>query len=199
MAVWVALAAPPWAQPAALPLALPLPWRLRLLAIPLALPLLLPPRVLRQDGRYAIVVADVGEGTAVLLRTRTPLLLYDTGPQCSSESDAGRRVLLPQLRAGRVAHRPAGARPPRQRPRGRRCGTAQFVAGAPTAEFARSGAPLVCRWPTIARLRSLTTLGVGRGHVRSVAPTSQDYELDRKPNALSHPCCAFRAPRPACC
>jgi competence protein ComEC len=35
----------------------------------------------------------------VLVRTRGHLLLYDTGPQYSPESDAGSRVLLPLLRA----------------------------------------------------------------------------------------------------
>ncbi len=45
-----------------------------------------------------MVAVDVGQGTAVLIRTRSHLLLYDTGPRYSSESDAGQRVLLPLLR-----------------------------------------------------------------------------------------------------
>ncbi|HEY8710848.1 MAG TPA: ComEC/Rec2 family competence protein, partial [Burkholderiaceae bacterium] len=40
-----------------------------------------------------------GQGTAVLVRTRSHLLLFDAGPQYSRESDAGQRVLLPLLRA----------------------------------------------------------------------------------------------------
>jgi competence protein ComEC len=51
------------------------------------------------------VAADVGQGTAVLVRTARHLLVYDTGPVWSPEADAGQRVLLPLLRGrgeGRV-------------------------------------------------------------------------------------------------
>ena len=41
----------------------------------------------------------MGQGTAVLVRTRQHLLVYDTGPMYSPESDAGQRVLVPLLRA----------------------------------------------------------------------------------------------------
>jgi len=36
---------------------------------------------------------------AVLVRTRSHVLLFDAGPQYSRESDAGQRVLVPLLRA----------------------------------------------------------------------------------------------------
>lgn len=102
-AVWTAAAAPVWAGVAGLVggvlLVLPLPWRLRLLGLPLLLPLLLPPLPRPAPGRFEAVVADVGQGTAVLVRTRNRLLVYDTGPQISPEADAGTRVLLPLLRA----------------------------------------------------------------------------------------------------
>jgi competence protein ComEC len=102
-AVWTVPAAPAWAQLAGLAAAalavLPLPWRLRLLALPLALPLLWPAVSRPSEGAFELVVADVGQGTAVLVRTRQHLLLYDSGPQYSPESDAGQRVLLPLLRA----------------------------------------------------------------------------------------------------
>jgi competence protein ComEC len=45
------------------------------------------------------VVVDIGQGTAVLVRTARHLLVYDAGPTYSRESDAGIRVLLPLLRA----------------------------------------------------------------------------------------------------
>jgi competence protein ComEC len=102
-AVWSVPAAPLWAQLAALLaallLVLPLPWRMRFLALPLALPLLLPPRVLPAAGQFALTAVDVGQGTAVLLRTASHLLVYDAGPQYSPDADAGERVLLPLLRA----------------------------------------------------------------------------------------------------
>jgi competence protein ComEC len=102
-AVLAVAAAPAWAQAAGLAagaLAVaPLPWRLRLLALPLALPLLAPPVERPAHGRFELLAVDVGQGTAVLVRTREHLLLYDAGPAYSRDSDAGQRVLLPLLRA----------------------------------------------------------------------------------------------------
>ena len=103
LAVWNAAAAPPWAVAAGLLggalLVMPLPWRLRALGLPLVLPLLLPPVDRPPPGRFETVVVDVGQGTAVLVRTAGHLLLYDAGPQYTPEADAGQRVLLPLLRA----------------------------------------------------------------------------------------------------
>ncbi len=102
-AVWSVPVAPFWAQAAGLLAAtlavLPLPWRVRLLALPLALPLLMPPRAVPELGHFELLALDVGQGTAVLVRTHAHLLLFDAGPQYSRESDAGQRVLLPLLRA----------------------------------------------------------------------------------------------------
>jgi competence protein ComEC len=102
-AVWTVPAAPTWARAAGLLgaalLVLPLPWRLRFLAWPLLLPLLMPPLEPPREGEFELLAADVGQGTAVLVRTRTRLLVYDAGPQYARDSDAGQRVLLPLLRA----------------------------------------------------------------------------------------------------
>lgn len=101
--LWSVGVAPWWAQAAGLLaaalLVMPLPWRLRVLALPLVWPLLLPPRELPPVGQFELVAADVGQGTAVLVRTRGHLLVYDSGPQYSSDADAGQRVLVPLLRA----------------------------------------------------------------------------------------------------
>jgi competence protein ComEC len=103
LAMWTAAAVPAWVGAAGLLggalLVLPLPGRMRLLGVPLLLPVLLPPPAPPAPGRFEVVVVDVGQGSAVLVRTRSHLLVYDTGPQYSSESDAGERVLLPLLRA----------------------------------------------------------------------------------------------------
>ena len=108
LAVWHAAVAPPWAVAcgllAALLAVLPLPWRLRFLALPLMLPLLVPPVPRPAHGSFEMVAADIGQGTAVLVRTANHLLLYDTGPLYSRESDAGVRVLLPLLRARGERH-----------------------------------------------------------------------------------------------
>lgn len=102
-AVWLAPVAPLWAQLAGLCAAalmvLPVPWRVRLLALPLVMPLLLPVPEVPAEGQFELMAVDVGQGTAVLVRTRRHLLVYDAGPQYSRDTDAGQRVLLPLLRA----------------------------------------------------------------------------------------------------
>ncbi len=107
-AVWVVPVAPHWAQVAGLVgaalIVMPLPWRARLLGVPLAFALLVPPRALPEPGQFDLVAADVGQGMAVLVRTRGHVLLFDAGPQYSRESDAGQRVLVPLLRARGDTH-----------------------------------------------------------------------------------------------
>ncbi|HEX6363770.1 MAG TPA: DNA internalization-related competence protein ComEC/Rec2, partial [Albitalea sp.] len=102
-AVWSAAVAPGWAQAAGLAAAvlavLPLSWRLRALALPLAAPLVLPVVPRPPAGAFELLAADVGQGSAVLVRTHRHLLVYDAGPQYSRDNDAGQRVLLPLLRA----------------------------------------------------------------------------------------------------
>ena len=54
-------------------------------------------------GNAWVTVLDVGQGLAVVVKTASKTLLYDTGPLYSAESDAGQRVILPYLRAIGVA------------------------------------------------------------------------------------------------
>jgi competence protein ComEC len=102
-AVWTAAAAPWWMQAAALLgaalLVMRLPWPVRALALPLMLPLFAPPIDRPAEGAMLLTVADVGQGSAVLVRTRTHALLHDAGAQYTPDSDAGSRVLVPLLRA----------------------------------------------------------------------------------------------------
>jgi len=80
-------------------LALRLPAVLRAGGALLVLPALLwsPPRP--PDGAFELIAIDVGQGSAVLVRTAQHSLLYDTGPRWSPEADAGARTVLPLLRA----------------------------------------------------------------------------------------------------
>jgi competence protein ComEC len=102
-AVWRVPVAPLWAQAsgvlAGMLLVLPLPWRVRALALPLAVPFLWPVLSLPPPGSFEVLAADIGQGTAVLVRTREHLLVYDSGPAYSFDSNAGQRVLLPLLQA----------------------------------------------------------------------------------------------------
>jgi competence protein ComEC len=78
---------------------MPLPWTLRTIGavavVPLVFALPQPPPA----GVFEMIAVDVGQGSAVLVRTRAHLLVVDAGPQYSRESDAGQRVLVPLLRA----------------------------------------------------------------------------------------------------
>ncbi|MDO9090999.1 MAG: DNA internalization-related competence protein ComEC/Rec2 [Burkholderiaceae bacterium] len=100
----VSAASPPlWAAAAAVAggalLAARLPWGLRCAGLPMMLPALLwqPPRPIA--GEFELLAADVGQGNAVLIRTATRTMLYDSGPRLGRSADAGQRVLAPLLRA----------------------------------------------------------------------------------------------------
>jgi len=50
-------------------------------------------------GAFTLTVLDVGQGLAVVARTHSHALLYDTGPRYTEEADAGGRIVAPYLRA----------------------------------------------------------------------------------------------------
>ncbi len=101
-ATWTAAAAPGWVAVVGLAGAfvavLPLPARLRACGLALMLPLLAPAVPRPPAGAFEVVAVDVGQGSAVLVRTHGHLLVYDTGPRWSPEADAGDRIVLPLLR-----------------------------------------------------------------------------------------------------
>jgi len=189
-AVWSVPAAPWWAAAAgllsAVLLVLPLPWRLRLLAVPLALPLLLPPRELPPAGRFELLALDVGQGTAVLVRTQRHLLVYDAGPQYSRDADAGQRVLLPLLRSRGedridrlvLSHRDAD----------HTGGAAAVIAGLPVGELDSSledGHPLRDAGVPAVRCAAGQSWDWEGVHFQMLHPFADDYGRARKPNAVS--------------
>jgi competence protein ComEC len=97
-----AVAARPAPEPVALVLAvagalwllLPRGFPGRSLGGVLWLPLLLPPADNVAPGTFRADVVDVGQGTAILVRTATHALLYDTGA-AFADSDAGERTVVP--------------------------------------------------------------------------------------------------------
>lgn len=104
----------PWAvwQRPALPLPLALlalagavwlvlrwPWHVRAWGVCLLWPALAYTPVRPAASTVEVLALDVGQGTAVLVRTQQHTLLYDTGPVMGG-SDAGQRTLLPELQAG---------------------------------------------------------------------------------------------------
>ena len=103
---WLPAAVPLWAwllgALGALLVLLPagVPWRG--LGLLLLLPLLYPPLELPAQGEAGVWQWDVGQGLAVLVRTRSHSLLYDAGPK-HADFDLGERVVLPALRGLGVA------------------------------------------------------------------------------------------------
>lgn len=107
---WVAQWLPAWQPPTpvlwhwlliclgALMVLLPSGVPLRPMGVPLLLLALWPPAERIAHGRAQVWQLDVGQGLAVLVRTRGHTLLYDTGPR-QGDTDAGERVVLPALRA----------------------------------------------------------------------------------------------------
>lgn len=94
---------PLWAVPLALfaawvllqPRGFPGKW----LAPGLFLPLVAPPVPRPAEGEVALLQLDVGQGLALIVRTRQHTLLYDTGPAQPEGFDAGARIVVPALRA----------------------------------------------------------------------------------------------------
>jgi len=107
---WAAISRP------ALPLALALlaalgglllvlrwPWSLRAWGLLLLWPALAYSPARPPPGHFEWLAADIGQGTAVIVRTQNHTLVYDSGPPMGPHSDAAERVLLPLLqRQGEV-------------------------------------------------------------------------------------------------
>ena len=134
-----------------------------------------------------VTVADVGQGSAVLVRTRQHLLVHDAGPQYSRDSEAGTRVLLPLLRAqatGRIdllmlSHRDAD----------HVGGAAALLAALPVGEVSSS---LEASHPLLTGPQPHRRCEAGQAWVWDgvsftvLHPRAEDYERpETKPNALS--------------
>lgn len=94
--------APWWAAVAAVLagvlLVLPWPWRWRVVAVPLLWPALWWQPARPAPGMFDLLALDVGQGSAILLRTAGHSLLFDAGPAWSG-GDAGSRAVQPLLQA----------------------------------------------------------------------------------------------------
>jgi competence protein ComEC len=187
-AQWSAPAAPLWAGAAALvgmgTWAMRLPMWLRCFGVALVLPVLSWQTPRPEHGTFELVAADMGQGHAVLVRTATHSLLYDTGPRYSAETDAGQRVLVPLLRAWGeqldrivISHQDSD----------HSGGAPAVIAMQPQADVLTSIAaehPLqqLAAMQRCERGQSLVWDGV---RFEVLRPSASDYERKLKPNALS--------------
>ena len=78
----------------------PLAWRAQ--GVVWMMPLVLLPAPKPAAGDLWLTVLDVGQGLAMVARTRTHTLLYDSGPRYSPDADSGNRVVVPFLRGAGV-------------------------------------------------------------------------------------------------
>jgi competence protein ComEC len=105
-AVWEQHAPPAWAVLVAVPaLALlfaPRGVPARWLGMVGLVPLLAAAPAALKAGDVQVVVLDVGQGVAALVRTANHALLYDAGPPFGPGADSGSRIIVPFLRAGGV-------------------------------------------------------------------------------------------------
>lgn len=101
MPAWTGPAVPFWAWLISLIggglLLLPSGVPMRLMGWPMLLLCVFPPLETVPQGRVEVQQVDVGQGLAILLRTRDHSLLYDAGPRFG-EFDTGQRVVLPAIR-----------------------------------------------------------------------------------------------------
>lgn len=73
--------------------------RYRLIVFPIILPAFLWRPASLPEGVFEVLALDVGQGSAVLIRTAKHSLLYDTGAKFSAQQDAAALMILPTLRA----------------------------------------------------------------------------------------------------
>ncbi len=52
-----------------------------------------------EPGEFSVTALDIGQGTAVVVRTASKTMVYDTGPRWADDTDAGLRLIVPYLRA----------------------------------------------------------------------------------------------------
>jgi competence protein ComEC len=187
-AQWSAPAAPLWAGAAALvgmgTWAMRVPMWLRCFGVALVLPVLSWQTPRPAHGTFELVAADMGQGHAVLVRTASHSLLYDTGPRYSAETDAGQRVIVPLLRAWGerldrivISHQDSD----------HSGGAPAVMAMQPQAEVLTS---IAAEHP-LQQLGSMQRCERGQSWVWDgvkfdvLHPSAADYERKLKPNALS--------------
>lgn len=106
VSTWQQHAPPGWTLPLALlgvlfvllPRGFPMRWMGLIALLPMVL--LRPPAI--PASTMQVAVLDVGQGLAVVVQTATHVLLYDTGPRYSTQSDSGARIVVPFLRGAGI-------------------------------------------------------------------------------------------------
>jgi len=132
------------------------------------------------------VVLDIGQGTAVLVRTHGKLLVYDTGPAYGRDTDAGQRMIVPLLRA-RGEHR-IDLLMLSHRDSDHVGGAASLQSALPVARWSSSltpDHPLLARAGTHVRCDAGQTWRWDDVDFEVLHPPADDHARATRPNALS--------------
>jgi len=166
---------------AGLMLVMRLPWSWRWMALWLAWPALVFAPQRPAHGEFEVLAPDVGQGTAVLVRTQGHTLVYDTGPPQGSAGNAAQTLLIPMLQMlGDTPH--------------------TLMVSHADADHASGLPDLAAHAPQARILTSFNTVPLGLTSQRCLAgqrwewdgvpfevlhPTPQDFARDKSTNALS--------------
>lgn len=85
-------------------LVLPGIWPTRLLGVLLCTQAFVIPAPKPRVGDFNLTILDVGQGLAIMVRTREHVLIYDTGPAFQSGRNAADLAVLPYLRSKGIRH-----------------------------------------------------------------------------------------------
>lgn len=143
-----------------------LPWRWRWVAVCLLWPALTYEPSRPASGSFEVIAPDIGQGTAVLVRTQRHTLVYDTGPPMGPHNDAASAVLIPWLQQ-------RGEQPQR------------VVVSHADADHASGLAALAAYAPQAYLLTSFDTEPLGLPSQRCEA--GQRWEWDGVPFEVLHP------------
>jgi len=117
-------------------------WPARPLGVLLLVPMLWPPSDRLEPGEFELLVPDLGDGQAVLVRTRESALLFGTGPGDGDQRALVEGTLAPLLRQRGVTAPDRIVVPVRHRAYAG--GAAEARRRWPEAEFIGAGQPLPC-------------------------------------------------------
>lgn len=76
-------------------------WKTRLIGFVLCISIFIPKQYMLGKvpfGEIEMTVWDIGQGSAVFIKTRTHYLLFDTGPTSFGNFDPGEKIIIPHLR-----------------------------------------------------------------------------------------------------
>ena len=161
-------------------------WPCRAVGAAAILPMFVWPATRPIDNEVWVTALDVGQGSALLVETRTQAWLYDAGPRYSADTDAGERLILPYLR-----HRGIGSLDGlivSHLDNDHSGGAASVLRGIPVRRVISSIAsahPVLNARADVERCVAGMQWNTGVLNFAVLHPTASDYETKRPTNSMS--------------